>query len=40
MLGEAKFFTFEPHIRKKAGEWGYKNENIYYFNDEGHAVEL
>jgi Xaa-Pro aminopeptidase len=40
MLGEAKFFTFEPHIRKKAGEWGYKHENIYYFNDEGHAVEL
>jgi Xaa-Pro aminopeptidase len=40
VLGEAKFFTFEPHIRKKGGKWGYKHENIYYFNDEGRAVEL
>jgi len=40
LLGSTDFFTFEPHIRKQNGKWGFKHENIYYFNNEGHAVEL
>jgi len=39
-LGSANFFTFEPHICRQGGRWGFKHENIYYFNDEGRAVEL
>jgi len=33
-LGSAKLFTFEPHIRTIGGDWGFKHENIYYFNDD------
>ena len=40
LLGSVSFFTFEPHIRKAGGKWGFKHEDIYYFNDEGHAVAL
>ncbi len=29
---EVDLFTFEPHIKKKAGEYGFKHENIYYFD--------
>ena len=25
-------FTFEPHIKKKQGNYGFKHENIYYFD--------
>ena len=32
-LGSVKFFTFEPHIQKFGCKWGFKNENIYYFNE-------
>lgn len=39
-LGSVKFFTFEPHVRKVGGAWGFKHEDIYYFNDLGRAVEL
>jgi Xaa-Pro aminopeptidase len=39
-LGEVPFFTFEPHIREKGSQWGFKHENIYYFDDNGHAREL
>ncbi len=28
-----ELFTFEPHIRKKDGRYGFKHENIYYFDD-------
>ncbi|TKJ17657.1 methionine aminopeptidase [Candidatus Woesearchaeota archaeon B3_Woes] len=28
-----KFFTFEPHIKKANGLFGYKMEDIYYFLD-------
>ena len=38
-LGDAELFTFEPHIRKLGGAWGFKHENIYYFRD-GRAQEL
>ena len=39
-LGESPLFTFEPHIRTKEGQWGFKHENIYYFNQSGHLEEL
>jgi len=29
-LSDASYFTFEPHIRRKAGVWGFKHENIYF----------
>lgn len=28
-----KLFTFEPHVRKTNGKYGYKLENIYYFKN-------
>ena len=34
-LGDAGFFTLEPQIRLKGGRYGFKHENIYYFNDQG-----
>lgn len=40
LLSEASFFTFEPHVRKKGGRWGFKHENIYYFDNEGNILEL
>lgn len=39
-LGGVRFFTYEPHIRKINGNWGYKHENIYFFNERGRLVEL
>lgn len=39
-LGSVSFFTFEPHIKKVGRNWGFKHENIYYFNQEGRAVAL
>lgn len=39
-LGEAMLFTFEPHIRERGSAWGFKHENIYYFDSSGQAVEL
>jgi len=29
-LAEVDYFTFEPHIRRVGGLWGYKHEDIYY----------
>lgn len=39
-LGDVDFFTFEPHIRKVGSKWGFKHEEIYYFNQNGRAVAL
>ena len=39
-LRSAGLFTFEPHIRKLNGVWGFKHESIYYFDASGSAVEL
>jgi Xaa-Pro aminopeptidase len=39
-LGDLGLFTFEPHIRKLGGRWGFKHENIYYFGDDGRLTEL
>lgn len=30
-LGDATMFTFEPHIRLAGSKYGFKHENIYYF---------
>jgi hypothetical protein len=40
LLGDVACFTFEPHIRKRGGSWGFKYENIYYFADDGTVEEL
>ena len=34
-LGDVKYFTFEPHIEFPDSKYGYKKENIYYFNENG-----
>ena len=39
-LGDVAFFTFEPHIRRVNSRWGFKHEEIYYFDPEGRAVAL
>lgn len=39
LLEEVPFFTFEPHVREVDGIWGFKHENIFYFNQDG-CVEL
>ncbi|CAM3144328.1 MULTISPECIES: M24 family metallopeptidase [Pseudomonas] len=39
-LDEVACFTFEPHVRERGGRWGYKHENIYFFDSEGQAREL
>ena len=32
-LGDVSYFTFEPHISVKGSKYGYKRENIYYFEN-------
>jgi Xaa-Pro aminopeptidase len=32
-LGDVTLFTFEPHIMKANERYGFKREEIYYFND-------
>lgn len=39
-LGAVNYFTFEPHIRKRGTHWGFKHENIYYFDERGKVNEL
>ena len=36
-LSAVSFFTFEPHVRQANGRWGFKHEEIYYF-DSGHRL--
>lgn len=33
-LGSVEYFTFEPHIALPDGKYGFKRENIYYFENE------
>lgn len=33
-LGAVPCFTVEPHIRQIGGVWGFKHEEIYYFDNE------
>ena len=32
-LSAVEYFTFEPHISIKRGKYGFKREDIYYFQD-------
>lgn len=32
-LGSVKYFTFEPHILLNGSKYGFKKENIYYFEN-------
>ncbi len=34
-LGDVKYFTFKPHVAFPDSKYGYKKENIYYFNENG-----
>ena len=34
MLGDCNMFTFEPHICRTNDTWGFKMENIYYFEND------
>ena len=38
-LDSVDFFTFEPHIRRPSGTFGYKHEDIYCF-DEGRLTAI
>jgi Xaa-Pro aminopeptidase len=39
-LCDVPFFTFEPHVRKQHGIWGFKHEEIYFFNAAGAIGQL
>ncbi|MES2950554.1 MAG: M24 family metallopeptidase [Pseudomonadota bacterium] len=39
-LCKVPFFTFEPHVREVGGCWGFKHENIFFFNAMGRLEEL
>jgi Xaa-Pro aminopeptidase len=39
-LSDSKLFTFEPHVCAINSNWGFKHENIYYFNKDGMLEEL
>ena len=32
-LGDVNYFTFEPHISVHGSKYGYKREDIYYFDN-------
>lgn len=34
-LASVDFFSFEPFIRLKGGKWGFKHEEIFYFDESG-----
>ncbi len=38
-LGDVNYFTFEPHISVNNSKYGYKKENIYFFEN-GKLKEL
>ena len=40
LLSAVDYFTFEPHIATSKSKWGFKHENIYYFDDDGVVCEL
>jgi Xaa-Pro aminopeptidase len=39
-LKDVPFFTFEPHVREVGGKWGFKHEDIFYFNQDGYVEKL
>jgi Xaa-Pro aminopeptidase len=40
VLGNARFFTFEPHVRAVGTGWGFKHEDIYFFDADGRCQVL
>lgn len=40
LLSSVDFFTFEPHVKFFGDNWGFKLENIYYFDKMGRILEL
>ena len=40
LLGEVNCFTFEPHVRAVGGSWGFKHEDIFYFDPRGRLEAL
>lgn len=34
-LGHVPFFSFEPFVRLKGGKWGFKHEDIFFFDQSG-----
>jgi Xaa-Pro aminopeptidase len=39
-LGDIMFFSFEPFVRVKGGHWGFKHEDVYYFDDQDKLQKL
>jgi Xaa-Pro aminopeptidase len=39
-LSAVDFFSFEPFVRLKGGHWGFKHEDIFYFNHAGKLERL
>ncbi|MBC3874564.1 M24 family metallopeptidase [Undibacterium flavidum] len=39
-LASVDFFSFEPFVRVKGGLWGFKHEDIFYFDDSERLVCL
>jgi Xaa-Pro aminopeptidase len=39
-LGDVSFFTFEPHVRAVCGSWGFKHEDVFFFDARGALEEL
>jgi Xaa-Pro aminopeptidase len=39
-IGDVPFFSFEPFVRMKGGKWGFKHENIFFFDDDDVLQEL
>ncbi|MCU6433506.1 aminopeptidase P family protein [Undibacterium sp. Jales W-56] len=39
-LGDVPFFSFEPFVRLKGGRWGFKHEDIFFFNQDGQLQSL
>lgn len=39
-LSDVGLFTFEPHVRAAGGAWGFKHEDIFFFNSEGAVQDL
>jgi len=39
-LGDVQLFTFEPHIRRIGGRWGFKHEEIYRFDESGRPTPI
>ena len=40
VLADAGPFTFEPHVRRPGGRWGFKREDVYALGDDGAVFAL